>query len=339
MLVPMGCENGITGPGASGDNVICYEKSYNGHWEIFTNNIIGSNPQDVSNYSGDDEYPQWSPDGKYILYSRRLPGDNIVVMVYDTKAQTNTQLTPDSGLAGSTPQWTPNGKIYFGYRTSYWDSAKTYLMNPDATNKRKILDVSASIYFYQDSYTFLYVYGTRVYKTNIDGTFTEFILELQPSSNEFFTIRDFDPTKGELLVNTNAISSSSSAIATFSAETNQTKVLITADSGYVLVGQRYSRDYSEIVFNELSDNDEYLSVLQNGVKKRLVRILTGSPPVHFSYIPMQFSADDRRVAFSKQIFTSGQWISWRDELYVVDIITGSLHYIDEGHGPSWNATP
>jgi hypothetical protein len=100
------------------------------------------------------------------------------------------------------------------------------------------------------SYTFLYVDGTKVYKTNIDSTSNEFILELQPSSNQFFTIRDFNQLTGELLVNTNTIPGSSSAIATYSAETKQLNVMLKADTGYALMGQRYSKDYSKIVFIE-----------------------------------------------------------------------------------------
>jgi Tol biopolymer transport system component len=274
MLLLMGCEDGITGLGTSNDNVVSYEKSYNGHWEIYTNNIAGSNPQDISNYSGDDEYAEWSPNGNYILYSRRLPGDNIVVMVFNTKAQMNIQLTPDSGLAGLTPQWSPNGKISFLYRTSHWDTAETYLMSPDGSNKKKILSVPAAIYFYQDSYTFLYVDGTKIFKTNIDRTFDEFIVELQPAPGQFFTIRDFDSMTGEFLAKTNVVQGSTNAIATYSAEGKQLKVILTDHDGYTLSLERYSKDFSKIAFVETDTVDyseEYLSVSANGEKRDLYK--------------------------------------------------------------------
>jgi Tol biopolymer transport system component len=329
-LLLTGCKNGIMGPGGSGENVICYEKSYNGHWEIFTNNITGSNPLDISNYSGDDEYPQWSPDGKYILYSRRLPGDNIVVMVYDTKAQTNTQLTPDSGLAGSTPQWTPNGKICFSFRTSYWDTAETYLMNPDASNKRKILSMSADIYFYQDGYAFLYINGTILYRTNIDKTFSEFISDI-----DYAGIEGFNPNTEEFLVV--ASSNGVSVIATYSIKTKSTTVLLTSEQGYAFFQARYSHDFSKIAFVEHSNNDEYLSVLENGVRKRLLRIPASTPPVYFSYNPMQFSPDGKYIAFSEQIFHTGRWVLFSTPLFIVDVTNLNLWQLeDEAHGPSWN---
>ena len=42
-LLTSGCKDGITNPVNSiGD--LCYEKFVNNHWEIFTNNIAGTNP-------------------------------------------------------------------------------------------------------------------------------------------------------------------------------------------------------------------------------------------------------------------------------------------------------
>lgn len=69
-----GCKDNPTTPIdhlITGDYELCYDKPYNGNWEVFINNISGTNPQDISNYlEDDDEYPEWSPDGKYIVYSR-----------------------------------------------------------------------------------------------------------------------------------------------------------------------------------------------------------------------------------------------------------------------------
>jgi len=333
----IGCKDKITPPVIDGDYSLCYEASYNGHSEIFTNNITGTARKDISNYSGDDEYPQWSPDGRYIVYSRSSG-----VVVYDTKTQANTVLTTDSVDAGLMPQWTPNGKIFFYCRSSYdvHDPGATYIMNPDGSRKKKILDSEASIYFYHDSYTFLYIIGTKVYKTNIDNTFNEFVLELpSPGSDQFVTIRDFNPLTGDFLVSTNTIPGSSDAIATYNVETKQFNQLVTAEEGYVLYLQKYSNDFSKIAFVEGSSNDEYLSVLENGVKRRLVRIPATTPPVHFSFEPMQFSPDGKYNAFSKQVFQSGQWVSWTEYLYAVDVATGNVQYIDEGFYPSWNPRP
>jgi len=342
-LVLMGCENGITGPGASDGNVICYVKSYKGHGEIFTNNIIGSNPQDISNYSDDDEYPQWSPDGRYIVYSRSIPVNGPLVIVYDTKTQSSTDLTSDGGGASLTPQWTPNGKVCFGYPYSGAKYHGTYIMNPDGSDKKKILDSTPGIYFYQDSYTFLYIEDTKVYKTNVDNTFNQFMLDLQCAPNEYITIRDFNPLTGEFLVNTNTIPGLWEAIATYSAETKQLNPLLAAEGSYALANQRYSKDYSKILFTEIDTTtyvEQYLSVLDNGKKRRLVRT-TGSivEGEWLDYNPMQFSPDDRCIAFSKNVSLGGAWVGWVSSLYVIDFTTGDVQFIDKGSCPSWNPRP
>jgi Tol biopolymer transport system component len=213
---------------------LCYEKFVNNHWEIFTNNISGINPQNISNYYDDDEYPQWSPDGRYIVYSRSQPIGGLLIIVYDTKTQTSKDIS-DGGEADLQPQWTPDSKVFFGYPHTWSKYQGTYLMNPDGSDRKKILDTTGTIYFYNDSYTFLYIVDTKVYKTNIDNSLNELVLELPShSSNDFVTIRDFNPLTGDLLVNTNTISGSSNAIATFNVENKLVKLLIAAEVDYVL---------------------------------------------------------------------------------------------------------
>ena len=339
-LFTSGCENGITNPVNSiGD--LCYEKFANNHWEIFTNNISGTNPQNISNYSDDDEYPRWSPDGRYIVYSRSQSLGGLLIIVYDTKTQTSKDIS-DGGEADLQPQWTPNSKVFFGYSYSWSKYHGTYLMNPDGSDRKKILDTTATIYFYNDSYNFLYVLEhTKVYKTNIDNTFNELLLDLPSSGSEqYYTIRDFNPSTGNLLVNsvnTKTLYNSPNFIATLNVETKQLTPIVTAEDDYVLYFEKYSKNFSKIAFIEYSNNDEYLSVLENGNKKRLQRITASNPPVHFSHVPMEFSPDGKYIAFSKQIFHSGQWVTFSTPLFIVNVDNGAVHQLeDEAHGPSWN---
>jgi hypothetical protein len=114
---------------------------------------------------------------------------------------------------------------------------------------------------------------------------------------------------------------------------------LTAEEGYTFFQLKYSNDYSKIALIEHSDNDEYLSVLENGVKKRIVRIPKSSPNIYFSFNPMQFSPDGKYIAYSKQVCNTGQWISWTEYLQVVNIATGEVKAIDQGLNPSWNPHP
>jgi len=339
-LVLIGCEKGITGPGASSGNIICYEKSYNGHWEIFTNNIAGSDPQDVSNYSDDDEYPQWSPDGRYIVYSRSVPVNGPLIYVYDVESKISINLTSDGGGASQMPQWAPNGKVYFGYPYFWAKYRGTYIMNPDGTDRKKILDSTATIYFYNDSYNFLYVVDyTKVYKSNIDNANSEFLFDISQTLNQQGAlIQGFNPLADEFLTSPKT-ADGKSVIATYGIRTRSLNILLAAEEGYTFFQMKYSKDFSKIAFVEHSSNDEYLSVLENGVKKRLVRIPASTPPVNFSYEPMQFSPDGRYIAFSKQVFQAGSWVSWAEYLYAVDVTSGAVQSIDEGFYPSWNPRP
>jgi Tol biopolymer transport system component len=326
---------------------LCYEKEdttlYNGslypNWEVYINNIIGTSPLNISNYYGDDEYPKWSPDGKYIAYSKRTDS-NLEVIVYDIQNQTYTNLVPINP-SSQTPKWTPNGKVYFTFREDYGKPYITYIMNPDGSDKKIMLDtVADEIYFYADSYNFVYRSGTKIYKSNIDTSFKEEIFDLAPDSYTYFTIRDFNSLTGELLLNTNAFPDYKSAIATYNIETKQLKFILGAEPGFWVYLQRYSKDYSKIVFIEVDTTTyelQYLSVFSNGEKKRLVK-LTGLKE-EFDWNPMEFSYDGKYVAFGKVVYGSGAWLSWTTYLYVVDIETATLQFIDRGHSPSWKPYP
>jgi Tol biopolymer transport system component len=312
-------------PADGGRNILCYEKSFNGSWEVFTNNIVGSNPRNISHHDFDDEYPLFSPDGRYIAYL--LNGAQ--VSVYDCLTGASVNL----GEAHWPLTWTPNGKLCF------IASSAVYVMNPDGIEKKKILDSQATIYFFRDNDTFLYrstLGETKVYKTNLDHTLNEFVLDIEPPG-QFLTIRDFNCVTGELLVNTNAVPGSASAIATFNVQTKQLTAILKADEGYEVYLQRYSKDFSTIAFIEHSSKDEFLSVVSGGVKKRLVRIPASTPAVSFSYNGMAFSPDGKYIAFSELVYGSGVWLSLTEYLYVVDVSSGALYFVDKGFYPSWKA--
>ena len=48
--------------------------------------------------------------------------------------------------------------------------------------------------FYSDSYSFLYVIDyTKVYKTNIDNTYNQFLFDFNQTFNQTINIQDFNP--------------------------------------------------------------------------------------------------------------------------------------------------
>ena len=335
------CNDGVSCPEKNCSNKICYVKFVNNNWEIYTNNISGSNAQNISNDSNDDEYPQWSPNGRYIVFRHSISMYGPLIYIYDLENKTYTNLTSDGGLADSQPKWAPNSKVYFAYQKPIGSTAAIYLMNPDGSDKRKILNFSSTqIFFYPDSYNFLYVVDyTKVYKSNIDNTINEFLFDFKQTSSIYIIrgINDFNPYTEEFLVSPQT-SSGLASIALFNIKTNNLDILYTAEEGDILSQLKFSNDYSKIALIEIKANQEnYLSVLENSEKKRFVKTVGSMVSGEWlDFNPMQFSPDNKYIAFSKNISGNGSGISWKSYLYVVDITTGELNNIDDGYNPSWN---
>lgn len=337
-LIVWMCKDNITNT-ISLENNLCYKKQHNNKWEIFTNNITGTNPKNISNYSGNDEYPQWSPNGRYIVYSRSISINGPLIIVYDLKNNAENNLTSDGGGASQRPQWLPNSIVCFGY-PFYWAKYKgTYIVKPYESQKRKILNtIPTEIFFYPDSYNFIYTIDyTKVYKSNIDNTFNEYLFDIKQNLNQDLAIQGFNPYTEELLISPK-INDSIDAIATYNINTNDLKILLSGEIGYDFGQIRYSKDYTKIACVEIETaskkDEDYLSVYENGEKRRLVRF-TGDE--WFDYSPLEFSYNGRYIAFSKNVTQRDTgWYWWKSYLYVVNTITGELHYIDEGRYPSWN---
>ncbi|MCX6152248.1 MAG: DPP IV N-terminal domain-containing protein [Ignavibacteriales bacterium] len=323
----------IPNPVLKGNYALCYTKSYNDHWEIFATNFKGTDPQNISNHPYDDEYPQWSPDGRYIVYST---GYNIYV--YDTKNKTETNVTSDGGSASQNPFWTPNGKICFNYPYAYSKFRGTWIINPDGSNKQNILDSIATdeIYFYPDSFTFLYEDEVhKLHKTNIEHTFDDFILDIGYGDN-YIPIFGFNPNTNELLIEPNDVN----GLALFNINSKTMDIFYNADANYSIQRCCYSSDFSKIAIIEFnSTNGRYLSILENGSKYNLIRIPITTPMVSFGWSPIQFSPDDKYIAYSKQYWQNGDWVSWKEYLYIIDVNSGVETIVVEGLNPSWNPKP
>jgi len=320
------------------DFAFCYNRGLNGVGQVFLNNVKGTHPRDISNYTdGDDGYSQWSPNGRYIVFQRSVPVFGPLTVVYDIQNITYTNLTSDRGLSASLPQWTPNGKVCFAYHRPVSSLAATYLMNPDGTGSQKILDsVATQIYFYPDSYRFLYIMDwTRVYRTNIDGTFNEFVGNLEQISSQGIAAQGFNPASDELLIVYYSPVDSVDRIATYNVTTKNIRDLYLADAGYHFNQIIYSEGGQQIAAVEHSDLDEWLSVVAGGAEKRLVRIPQSDPIVHFSFEPIRFSPDGSKISFSEEQFNVGPYATWTQVLYVVDVSSGIIRRIDIGWNPSW----
>ena len=342
------CSENITNPILFA-NILCYAKYINGNWEIVINNegIV----KNISNTTKEDNYPEWSPNGKYIIYEHIASSESSDVYCYDIEKDITIDLTSDAEIYFATlPFWTPDGqKIAFGYHQiggGYFE----YIMEKDGSNKRKIIEQDEgiysypSIYFYNDSYNFIYIMDSRkVFKSNIDNTVNEFLFDIYQvlnSSGNDLTIRSFNPITEDLII-TKKNSDGILGIASFNLKTRKLATIISPEEGYNLNFKSYSKDYSKFAFlgnKAETDDKEFLAECENGVVKKLVELDTHSNGNHetFSYNPLQFSPDGKYISFSRIIWGSSEgWITQYESLYIVDTTNGNTQFIDTGMNPSW----
>ncbi len=314
-------DDGIVTPVVT-NYTICYMNK-----GLYLNDINNTNPKNISASPQEaDYYPQWSPDGKSIICRHDVSFGGPLTYVYNVKNGTYINLIADGKGSGSFPFWSPDGRAVVSYRRNEDNLKATYIMNPDGSNKKRILNFEPKkIYFYNDSYNFVYLDDTKLYKTNVDGTNNEFIYDFMK-----IAVQGFNPNTGEILVVKDSV------ISLFNINTKEYKGVYTEETGFTVFQVLFSNNYSKIAFVEHSDNIEYLSILENNKKKRLVEIPLTTKLVLFSYEHMAFSPDNNYLAFSIIKYETGTYVSFTNHLYIVDITTGKQYSLGQGHCPSWN---
>jgi Tol biopolymer transport system component len=331
---------------------LCYQRwdssTIDGHWyedwDLYLNSVSGTNRRNITNSMYNNDYnPAWSPDGRYIAFRRDRGywGGGSDLYLYDTVNDTSVGLIVSDSVDADTPIWTPDGKrIVYAYHVIP-HPPETHMINVDGTNDRKIEHAPA--FFYPDSYTFLYSDDSgKVYKTNIDNSFNEFASDLW-SAVGAVRLWTFNPHTEEIQFTRN--SNSLGTIESYSIPSKTIRVILTADSAYKLGGVTWSRDFSRLAFQEAkagvvdSLHDEYLCVLENGYKRRLVRIAlneTDGGSSSFSWYKPQFSPDGKYIAYDKLFAKKGQWAILLNDLFVVEVATGNTRHIDSGVDYNWN---
>ena len=114
--------------------------------------------------------------------------------------------------------------------------------------------------------------------------------------------------------------------------------LSVADSGWVYLRPQYSNDYAKIAFIERNyDKDiSNMVIIENGVKKDLVTLTDEDEWIYNS--PIVFSPYDNYLAYSKNINQEGYLVWWKSYLYIVNIETKKIKFIDgeSAVDPVWN---
>lgn len=112
--------------------VIVFESTRDGNFEIYSINADGSGIANLSNHPALDRQPDWSPDGSKIAFTSARDGNGeIYVMNADGSGLVNLTNTPADGDAF--PRWSP-GETRIAYNSSRTGGEQIAVMNADGSN-------------------------------------------------------------------------------------------------------------------------------------------------------------------------------------------------------------
>src|SRR5438552_14911873 len=90
----------------AGNGLIAFTSDRSGDSDVYVMGADGSNQVDLTNDSGSDSQPAWSPDGTHIAFTSDRSGDS-EVYVMGADGSNQVDLTNDSG-SDSQPAWSPD---------------------------------------------------------------------------------------------------------------------------------------------------------------------------------------------------------------------------------------
>jgi len=351
-LLIIGCEKKFNPlePNFLCEYALVYNKLNKGRWQIFLNTIQGDHPKNISNTPTEDAYdPLWSLDGRSIAfrYDNLLGGSDIYL--YDVFENRKINLTKDlDGDENPSPiVWTPDGQQIVYSVGKFWNDQKTCIMNKDGTNKRVIFNGGRlRIFFCDDGFHFIHN-GVgedyrKVYKSDIDGN-SFVILDNEGTDKEkYFYICDFNPNTEEILLKDYYLDPSiPSNLLKYNIDTGEYTTLVTFERGWSILRACYSNDYYKVAIcvKNSEESIEKLYLLQDGKLTKLVSF-DKNEWLDFNDSPLQFSPEDKYIAYVKSVIsdphTCSSCIPLRFYLYIVNIATKQMIFIDEGITPQWN---
>lgn len=329
---------------------LCYERwdsvmingQWNSDWDIYLNDHSGTNCRDITNNrAGDDYNPAWSPDGRFIAFRRDQPSGVANLCLYNTAEETFMPFLLSDSIDSDLPMWTPDSRriVYWYHVIPYPE--ETHVIDVDRSNDRKLVHRPA--FFLPDSYTFFYADDSgKVFKSNLDNSVNDFVSDLWSGAGAV-VLRTFNANTQEMLFTKN--SDSLRTISCYNLITKELRKVFAGDTSYLITGITLSEDFSKLAFVESEtgagqgEHDEYLSILENGIKRRLVHIgiydSAGGSSYFSSYRP-SFSPDGEYIAYDKLFMKSGQWVELINYLFAVEVATGISQSIDRGNAFDWN---
>lgn len=328
-----GCRDKITNPISTSDHSICYEKVYNGIWEVYINDITGAQPKNISNnLPRVNDEPRWSPDGNYIAFTN----SKTHLYLYDVLRDTLRGLVVSDTELASGAIWLPDGKkIVCSYQSPSQPNGWYIMDVPDGSNRRELK--YPVTYFYPDGYNTVYLVQNAsecsVYRSNLDGTVNELMVDLHTfvsTSAGSVSVWDFDPFNNNLLISFDDPSTAlPNSIATYDINAKRLDTVIVSDSGWKCYRPKFSNGFKKVAMVEVQITDIptcRISIIENGVKSALLEFK--EEYVDLDFHPLTFSTDDKYLMFAKNVFQPGSMVSWISYIYVIQSDTRDMTLVD-----------
>ncbi len=113
--------------------------------EIYTMKSNGMSATRVTNMSGRDQWPAWSPDGQQIAFERAPSNVQADIYVMNSDGSQATALTHNQG-ANREPAWSPNGS-QIAFVSDRDQAAEIYVMNPDGSGQTRLTRNNGNNFF------------------------------------------------------------------------------------------------------------------------------------------------------------------------------------------------
>jgi TolB protein len=130
---------------------------------IYVMNDDGSRVRQITQKTrpalGEDSDPQWSPDGRRIVFQRfnvrtATPQDGVALWIVNLTNKREHQVTPFDLRAGDTPDWSPDGRRILFHSNQGGPpeiSANLYTIRPDGSDLRQLTFVHGGVTQYLGS--------------------------------------------------------------------------------------------------------------------------------------------------------------------------------------------
>ncbi len=172
-------------PSAAQAEKIIFSSNRDGDYDIYVMNPDGSEVVQLTNTTGDERKPKWSPDGTKVVFQSDRDGDNEIFMI-NADGSNEVKLT-DNSTDDSYASFTPDGsKVLF--QANHEGDIYAYTMNFDGSNAQKVITFPVwCVRMSPDGTTF--VHNTR-------GTYTHEINSIKTDGTDIKSLSN-DPGRHE----------------------------------------------------------------------------------------------------------------------------------------------